>query len=101
MMTCSSLRPNGKDERRYELYRDVCPKKAIEAKSKEWQKMITSGAVRVHVGDEAKRLIDMVGVDRLLDSRFVHTTDDGTSTGALKSRWCIRGHQHCHRKGLP
>ena len=73
--------------------KDVCPQKAIEAKSKEWQKMITSGAVRVHVGDEAKRLIDMVGVDRLLDSRFVHTTDDGTLTGALKSRWCIRGYK--------
>ena len=52
--------------------------------------MITSGIKGVHVGDEAKRLIDMVGVDRLLASRFVHTTDDGTSTGALKSRWCTR-----------
>ena len=38
--------------------------------------MIASGAVKVHVGDQAKRILDEVGAHRLLSSLFVLTQPD-------------------------
>ena len=65
------------------------------AKEKEWGKMLASGAVRVHKGEEAKRIVEEVGRDRVLQSRFVVTFPDDKvqkEQGVLKARWCIRGY---------
>ena len=65
------------------------------AKEKEWAKMLNSKAVVVHTGAKAQELIREVGVDRLLQSRFVITNPDDEmqlSEGILKARWCIRGY---------
>ena len=64
----------------------------VNAKAKEWAKMIDSGAVKVHVGEAARRLVETYGGKRLLESRYVYTTSDGKDTGPLKARWCIRGY---------
>ena len=63
-----------------------------EARVKEWQKMISSGSIKVHRGEEAVKRKHEVGTDRILESRYVYTSDDGTSEGKLKARWCIRGY---------
>ena len=62
------------------------------ARRKEWTKMETSQAVKVHRGEEARKMIYRVRTDRVLDSRYVYTTGDGLPTGPLKARWCIRGY---------
>lgn len=62
------------------------------ARSKEWNKLINSGAMIVHHGGEASKIVDEVGSDRVLQSRFVYTSDDGTNEGVLKARWCIKGY---------
>ena len=54
--------------------------------------MTNSGATVVHRGAEAKKVIQEVGHERILDSRYVYTSDDGTANGKLKARWCIRGY---------
>jgi hypothetical protein len=57
--------------------------------------MLNSKAVVVHTGAKAQELIREVGVDRLLQSRFVITNPDDEmqlSEGILKARWCIRGY---------
>ena len=51
------------------------------ANTKEGDKIINSGPMKVHVGLEAKRIEDEVGKDRTLQSRFVYTSDDGTPEG--------------------
>ena len=54
-----------------------------------------SGAVKVHVGQEAERLVNEVGRKRLLESRFVITRPDDETrrqSGELNARWCIRGY---------
>ena len=49
-----------------------------KAKLKEWDKIVKSGAIRIHVGDEARKMIQSSGSERLLQSRFVVTyPDDG------------------------
>ena len=65
------------------------------AKSKEWKKLITSGAVVVHEGRAADEIRQTVPKERFLKSRFVVTeADQGSSpeTADLKARWCIRGY---------
>ena len=65
------------------------------AKKGEWKKMTDSGAVRVHIGEMASKLVHEVGRDRLLESRFVITRPDDPvrrEKGELKARWCIRGY---------
>ena len=57
--------------------------------------MIASGAVKVHVGDQAKRILDEVGAHRLLSSLFVLTQPDDAeqkAAGVVKGRWVIRGY---------
>ena len=53
---------------------------------------MNSEATVVHKGEAAKRVIEEVGMDRILDSRYVYTSDDGTTDGKLKARRCIRGY---------
>lgn len=62
-----------------------------KAKGKEWGKMLASGAIIVHEGDAAEELIKRYGKQRTLESRFMYTSDDGTPSGVLKTRWCIKG----------
>ena len=65
------------------------------AKAKEWNKLVSSGAIVVHEGNEARRLKESVPRKRILKSRFVLTeADQGTSpqTQDIKARWCIRGY---------
>ncbi|CAE7907146.1 RE1, partial [Symbiodinium necroappetens] len=65
------------------------------AKAKEWNKLVSSGAIVVHEGSEARRLKESVPRKRILKSRFVLTeADQGTSpqTQDIKARWCIRGY---------
>ena len=62
------------------------------AKTKEWEKIINSGSMKVHVGHEARRVESEVGKVRTLQSRFVYTSDDGTPEGVLKARWCVKGY---------
>ena len=60
--------------------KQLSPEKRNElnaAKSKEWGKIIDSGSMVVHAGQEAKRMEGEVGKDRILKSRCVYT-DDGT-----------------------
>eukprot|EP00435_Cladocopium_sp_Y103_P063185 s737_g24.t1 len=61
-----------------------------QAKAREWQKMLTSGAVKVHVGREAEQMLKESG-KKMLETRFVYTTADGKESGALKARWCVKG----------
>ena len=63
-----------------------------QAKAKEWSKMISSKAVRVHSGAAAREIMEKAGDGRILESRFVYTTEQGLQHGALKARWCIRGY---------
>eukprot|EP00435_Cladocopium_sp_Y103_P075952 s11_g70.t1 len=78
-VTPKSLNP----EKREELER---------ARVKEWNKMVESGAVVVHNGENAKKILDQIGQDRTLESRFVYTSEDGSPNTKLKARWCIRGY---------
>ena len=67
--------------------------KLSKAKRKEWDKMIASGAVKVHAGEAARNLINEVGKHRLLSSRFVLTQDDDMKLADdVKARWVIRGY---------
>lgn len=73
----------------------MCPEKRVEldqAKVKEWNKIINSGAMLIHCGSEAERVVSEVGTDRVLASRFVYTSDDGIPNGVLKARWCTKGY---------
>ena len=87
---------NAKKSGRKEVSRkQLSPAKLEElekARIKEWQKMITSGSIKVHRGEEAIQRKQEVGTNRILESRFVYTSDDGTPCGTLKARWCIRGY---------
>ena len=56
------------------------------------KKMRISKAVTAHEGDEAQKIMREVGTARLLESRFVYTSEDGWLESALKARWCIRGY---------
>ncbi|CAE7239733.1 TY1B-A [Symbiodinium sp. CCMP2592] len=65
------------------------------AKTKEWKKLVSSGAIVVHDGRKARRLRESVEKKRILKSRFVITeADQGSSpqTQDIKARWCIRGY---------
>ena len=62
------------------------------ARRKEWNKMVDSGAVLVHTGVDANRILDMIGRNRTLESRFVFASEDGSPHTKLKARWCIRGY---------
>ena len=46
----------------------------------------------VHHGRDASQIVAEVGTDRVLQSRFVYASDDGTNEGVLKARWCIKGY---------
>ena len=65
------------------------------AKAKEWNKLVSSGAIVVHEDSEARRLKESVPRKSILKSRFVLTeADQGTSPQIqdIKARWCIRGY---------
>ncbi|CAE7633612.1 GIP [Symbiodinium pilosum] len=65
------------------------------SKAAEWNKMLETRSVKVHVGEAAEQLINEVGKDRLLSSRFVITRSDDAEKlkkGLVKARWCIRGY---------
>ena len=65
------------------------------AKEKEWNKLLQSGAIIVHMGKEAEKLRRSVPRKRILKSRFVLTeAEPGASplTSDIKARWCIRGY---------
>ena len=66
-----------------------------QAKATEWKKMLDTCSVKVHVGKAAEALVDQVGEERLLASRFVVTRSDDEEKlkkGLVKARWCIRGY---------
>ena len=66
-----------------------------KAKVKEWTKLVDSGAIKVHIGADARRIKDGLERGRLLKSRFVITEADKDSspmTQDLKARWCARGY---------
>ena len=87
---------NMKKQSRKEINpKTLSPEKLKEldlAKAKEWSKMMNSGAIKLHVGKAAKELVEEVGIERVLGTRYVYTTDDGTLEGTLKARWCVQGY---------
>ena len=48
----------------------------VQSKMIEWKKIMDTKSVKVHVGQEAERLIKEVGRERLLASRFIVTRSD-------------------------
>ena len=67
-----------------------------KAKNKEWNKLISSGAVRVLSKSESEQILgDPQMKKRVLKSRFVITKAEDvemTPETELKARWCIRGY---------
>ncbi|CAE7771561.1 unnamed protein product [Symbiodinium sp. CCMP2592] len=66
-----------------------------QAKLKEWNKLLQSGAIVVHRGKKAEELRSTIPRRRLLKSRFVLTEAEAGSspqTSDIKARWCIRGY---------
>ncbi|CAE7199062.1 RE1 [Symbiodinium sp. CCMP2592] len=66
-----------------------------QAKLKEWNKLLQSGAIVVHRGKKAQELRSTIPRRRLLKSRFVLTEAEAGSspqTNDIKARWCIRGY---------
>ena len=67
----------------------------VDAKRKEWDKMLKSEALRVHVGKDAEEKVKEFGRERLLQSCFVITQPDDPEQrrqGVFKARRCIRGY---------
>ena len=66
------------------------------ARRKEWNKMISSGAVRVLSVEESNHIRQNPRTrKRLLKSRFVYTKTDDEPLNEetdLKARWCVRGY---------
>ena len=66
------------------------------AKKKEWNKLISSGAVRVLSREESEKIRqDEYLSSRILKSRFVLTKADEAELSPsteIKARWCIRGY---------
>lgn len=46
--------------------------------------------MKVYSGKDAGNLEKEVRKERVLESRFVYTSDDGSNEGILKARWCVR-----------
>ena len=59
----------------------------------EWQAIADTGAVKVHVGEAARRLREL-HADRILSSRMVRRKKPipGIGKWKPKSRWCVHGH---------
>lgn len=65
------------------------------SKLKDWDKLLKTEAIRVHVSDAAKELREVCPSERFLENRFVKTRRDDPNTPGkkeLKCRWCIKGY---------
>ena len=77
--------------------KDMTEGEKIELKDgmrKEWQKLLDTGSIVVHVGKEAKRLREEVSKEQMLESRFVKTRREKPGHPGqqeVKCRWCIKG----------
>ncbi|CAE7240458.1 RE1 [Symbiodinium sp. CCMP2592] len=78
--------------------RDLDPAEREEllgAKSKEWQKLLSTGAIKVISGPEAEILRRQIDPSRILKSRFVKTRRPHPKLPGkkeLKCRWCVKGY---------
>ena len=66
-----------------------------KAKLREWNKILVSGAIKVHSGSDAARVVSECGGKKVLQSRLVVTYPDDEEQvrqGILKARWCVRGY---------
>eukprot|EP00435_Cladocopium_sp_Y103_P063878 s580_g25.t1 len=66
-----------------------------ESKLKEWDKLLKTQSIKIHVGAAADELRATYPPERFLESRFVKTIrDDPNMPGKkeLKCRWCIKGY---------
>lgn len=70
--------------------------KLRNAKKKEWNKLLASGAIKVLSKEESRQIMgDEQMKQRIVKSRFVITKADEAPLGEnteLKCRWCIRGY---------
>ena len=67
----------------------------LAAKSKEWQKLLGTGAIKVYSGPEAEILRKQIDPGRVLKSRFVKTRRPHPKLPGkteLKCRWCVKGY---------
>ena len=65
-----------------------------KGKTSEWEKLLKTGAIKMHVGKQAQMIIDDTPKERILESRFVKTRRDHPDKPGekqIKCRWCIKG----------
>ena len=79
--------------------KDMTAKELVQKEKgmvKEWDKLVNTKSIKVHVGDEARRLRSTIDPKNMLESRFVYTRrelpEDPQQT-EIKSRWCIKGYK--------
>ena len=68
----------------------------IQGKRKEFDKLIKTGAIRIHTGREAQQIMQSVPKERFIDSRFVKTrraSPDNPGQTEIKCRWVLKGFQ--------
>ena len=68
----------------------------MRGKEKEFEKLIKTGAIKVHRGQDAQRIRETVESNRILDSRFVKTrrnNPDDETQSEIKCRWVLKGFQ--------
>ena len=65
-----------------------------KGKIKEWDKLLKTGAIKVHIGKDAERLKREIPPERFLESRFVKTrraNPENPKEIEIKCRWCVKG----------
>lgn len=65
-----------------------------QGKLKEWNKLLNTQSIKIHVGKEAERLQQEYPKERFLESRSVKTRRPNPEVPGemeLKCRWCIKG----------
>ena len=62
-----------------------------EAKTIEWETIISKSAVRIHSGPKAEEIRAKFG-HRFIGSRFVVTNKVEEDSSRIKARWCLQGH---------
>eukprot|EP00435_Cladocopium_sp_Y103_P072500 s192_g40.t1 len=77
--------------------RELSPFERLEVdkgKLVEWEKLLKTGAIRMHEGEEATKVLRDHPQERILESRFVKTRRDHPDKPGekqIKCRWCIKG----------
>ena len=72
-------------------------KKSLDVgKQKELNKLLNTRSIKIHSGEDARKIYEQIDPKRILDSRFVKTRridPDDSSKEEIKCRWVVKGFQ--------